>query len=214
VALVDEWRKIQTALPADWGDARALLVASSDAEADRTAAVLGPVNAARRGREISFYTARRGGDAAPPGRIERLLARLDEEHVHGTLHLVSTREAEAPPPEAARTTLAGGWDAALANLPADWSDVHAEVELTSSDYLDRAALLLAPVNPARAEVIGFRFRCARLFGYGASPGMTRRCLERLDEETITGTVRILRVLSETQPVATQGPVWMVAGKAV
>jgi hypothetical protein len=55
---------------------------------------------------------------------------------------------------------------------------------------------------------------ARQFGYGASPGMTRRCLARLDEERITGRVEILRALSDTRPVGTQGPVWRVGGRAV
>jgi hypothetical protein len=44
--------------------------------------------------------------------------------------------------------------------------------------------------------------------------MTRRCLERLDEEGIPGQLRILRALSDTDPVYTQGPVWYVEGKAV
>ena len=100
-------------------------------------------------------------------------------------------------------------------LPADWSDLYAEVELVSSDWLDRAALLMAPLNPARyGGVPGFRFRVARRFGYGASPEMTRRCLERVDEEHIRGELRILRVLSDTDPVHTQGPVWYVEGKSV
>ena len=59
-----------------------------------------------------------------------------------------------------------------------------------------------------------RFRCARTFGYGAAPGMAGRCLERCDEEGITGEVEILRALSDTYPVATQGPVWYVGGRAV
>ena len=100
-------------------------------------------------------------------------------------------------------------------MPPDWSDLHAEIELTSSDHLERAALLLSPINPARyGGKPGFRFRVARRFGYGASPGMVRRSLERVDEEEITGRLRILRVLSDTDPVATQGPVWYVEGKAV
>jgi hypothetical protein len=103
----------------------------------------------------------------------------------------------------------------VAGLPPDWSDLYAEVELTSTDYLDRAALLLAPVNPARyGDTPGFRFRVARRFGYGASPEMTRRCFERLEEEGVRGEVRILRALSDTKPVATQGPVWYVGGRAV
>jgi hypothetical protein len=44
--------------------------------------------------------------------------------------------------------------------------------------------------------------------------MTRRCLERLDEEHITGTLRFLRVLSATTHIATQGPVWRLAGRSV
>ena len=51
-----------------------------------------------------------------------------------------------------------------------------------------AALLLAPTEPVarRRQLAGFRFRVARTFGYGASPLMARRCLERLDEEGIRG----------------------------
>jgi hypothetical protein len=44
--------------------------------------------------------------------------------------------------------------------------------------------------------------------------MVRRCCERCDEERIRGAVHILRVLSDTKPVATQGPVWHVAGRTV
>jgi hypothetical protein len=44
--------------------------------------------------------------------------------------------------------------------------------------------------------------------------MTRRCFERLDDEEIRGSVRVLRALSDTQPVQTQGPVWYVGGRSV
>ena len=44
--------------------------------------------------------------------------------------------------------------------------------------------------------------------------MTRRCLARLDEARIPGELRLLRVLSDTKPVGTQGPVWYVGGKVV
>jgi hypothetical protein len=103
----------------------------------------------------------------------------------------------------------------MATLPPDWSDLYAEVELTSSDHLDPAALALAPVNPSRYDATpSFRFRCAREFGYGASPAMVRRCLQRLDERGIPGALRIVQVLSDTKPVGTQGPVWYVGGKVV
>jgi hypothetical protein len=60
----------------------------------------------------------------------------------------------------------------------------------------------------------FRFRAARRFGYGAAPQMVARCLARCDEDGIRGAVRILRVLSDTRPAATQGPVWLLEGKTV
>ena len=42
--------------------------------------------------------------------------------------------------------------------------------------------------------------------------MARRCFERLDADGIEGVTRVLRVLSDTDMVATQGPVWLVGGK--
>jgi hypothetical protein len=74
---------------------------------------------------------------------------------------------------------------------------------------------MAPLNPIQgAGSPRFRFRCAQTFGYGAAPGMVRRCLARADEQAIPGGVRVVRVLSDTQHVATQGPVWNIGGKAV
>jgi hypothetical protein len=215
VRLVPQWREIERGLPEDWGDARLLLTVADEGRADRAAALMGPINPGRRGRQIRFYTARRGAGHRPD-LIHRLLARLDAERIAGELELASTgKRATAAPPEIVRPTLAASWDAAIAALPSDWSDGYAEVELRSSDHLDRAALLLSPVNPARfGGTPGFRFRTARRFGYGVSPEMARRCFERLDEEGIRGQVRILRTLSDTRPVQTQGPVWYVGGRAV
>ena len=164
---------------------------------------------------VRFYVTRRGAGASP-ALVERLLARIDQERIGGTLELVGAGESTEPAAvELQQATLAATWDAELAALPPDWTDIYAEVELVSSDWLERAALLMAPVNPARyGGTPGFRFRVARLFGYGASPDMTRRCLERVDQEQIGGQLRILRVLSDTKPVYTQGPVWYVEGRSV
>jgi hypothetical protein len=214
VSLVEQWLQILAGLSENWADARLRLTVEGDGAA-RAAAILGPVNPAQRGQIVRFYVARRGAGASP-ARIQPLLARIDAERIDGTLELVGSGEAtEAPAVALQRPTLTATWDAALAALPPDWSDIYAEVELVSSDWLERAALLMAPVNPARyGGTPGFRFRVARRFGYGASPGMTRRCLERVDDEHIRGELRILRVLSETKPVHTQGPVWYVEGRSV
>jgi hypothetical protein len=168
----------------------------------------------RVGHEFRLYVVRHSAGPSA-GALARALARLDGERIGGELELLAAEEtataAEAPP----RQSPADSWEALLATLPRDWSDLYVEVEITSSDHLDPAALALAPVNPGRyGDALGFRFRCAREFGYGASPGMVRRCLARLDEHGIPGEVRILRVLSDTKPVGTQGPVWYVGGKVV
>jgi hypothetical protein len=213
VSLVAQWERIQTELPPDWADARLSLRLADVGKAARAAALLGPLMPGRAGRELRLHAARRGAGPAPAA-VARALGRLDAERIGGHLELVGTGEA-AVEQEARPSTLAEAWDAELATLPPDWSDVYAEVELTSSDHLEPGALALAPVNPARyGGTLGFRFRCARRFGYGASPGMVRRCLERLDERGLPGTVRILRALSDSKPVGTQGPVWYVGGKVV
>ncbi|HEU5066360.1 MAG TPA: hypothetical protein VFT86_10895 [Gaiellaceae bacterium] len=213
MSVVEQWREIQDALSEDWADARLRLTIEDAEQAARGAALLGPLNPGRRGNVLRFYARRGAGHS--PGLIERLLARIDEERIPGQLELVGADGAEPAPPPIQRQTLAGSWDASVAGLPPDWSDLYCEVELVSSDWLDRAALLMAPVNPARfGDVPGFRFRVARRFGYGASSEMTRRCLERVDQEHIRGELRILRVLSETDPVHTQGPVWYVEGRSV
>jgi hypothetical protein len=100
----------------------------------------------------------------------------------------------------------------VAALPEDWSDLYAEVEIASSDFLAPGALRLAPLNPSRPDRgLAFKFRVARSFGYGASPEMARRCLARLDEEGIQGRLAIVWALSDTKAVATQGPVVYTEG---
>jgi len=211
--VVDQFNAIERELPAEWADARLLLTVDDDARCDRAAALLGPANPGRLGKKIRFAVSRRGGGVGPEA-VRRLVKRLDEEGIAGELELVGAQEA---PPEELRTreTLRAQWERALASLPPDWSDVYGEIRLDSTDYLERGALLLAPLNPARyGGATGFRFRCAHRFGYGVSPEMAARCFERCDEDGITGEVEVLRVLSDTYPVGTQGPVWLVGGRAV
>jgi hypothetical protein len=216
--LGDQWQAIEESLPADWADARLTFTPDDPAQLDRAAALLGPLMPGRTASSIRFFAARRGAGPSPEA-VKRALRRLDRAGARGKLELVSTGEPASDAAVAGmgtqRESLVASWDAELAALPPDWSDVYAEVELRSSDQLERAALLLAPVNPARfGGRPGFRFRVARVRGYGASPEMVRRCLERVDEEGVVGRVRVLRVLSDTRPVATQGPVWYVGGRAV
>jgi hypothetical protein len=214
MGLVEQWGEIERGLPEGWADARLSLSIGDRARLDRAAALLGPANPGRGSGEVRFSARREAGTGVGPEAVRRLLARLDGERLGGTLTLREAVAGAVREP-VARGSLAAAWNAAVATLPPDWSDLLCEVELTSSDYLQRAALLLAPINPYRiAGRSGFTFRVAHRFGYGASAPMTRRCLERVDEDGITGSVSILRILSDTHNVDTQGPVWYVGGKAL
>ncbi len=213
VSLVDQWQAVERSLPEGWGNARLRLTAAEEGQCERAAALLGPATPGRHRRVISFFAARRGAGPSPD-LVVRLLQRLDREGIEGDLELVGSDVSEAAA-VTAPSTFVEAWERELAALPDDWSDLYIEVELFSSDYLERAALLLAPLNPARyGGKPGFRCRVARRFGYGGSPEMTMRCFERLDEEDIRGRVAVLRALSDTRPVQTQGPVWYVGGRSV
>jgi hypothetical protein len=103
----------------------------------------------------------------------------------------------------------------LSSLAPDWSDLLCELELDSSDHVPRAALLGAPLNPSSvAGASALRFRVSGKQGYGVSPQMARRCFERMDAEGITGRIRAVHALSDTENADTQGPVWRLAGRSV
>jgi hypothetical protein len=206
VSLGAEWDEL---LEQPWGEARIRVVLEEAERADRAAQLLGPLQPYRAGpTELTFSTGRSES-------VKRLLERLDAERIHGRLELSSTEPVPPPKEEPPVPTLREQWDAALTTLPADWSDLLAEVELTSSDWFDKAALNMVPLNPRReGDRVAFRFRAARRFGYGAAPEMVARCLSRCDEDGMRGAVRVLRVLSGSRPVATQGPVWQLDGHTV
>lgn len=217
--LVEQWEVIERALPDGWDEARLSLATESPEHLPRAAAALGPANVGRAGSALVVTVRCRSYPG--PEHLRRLLRRLDEDRVWGTLSLegsvaeVATAPAPAASAKPARRPLVPAWEAALAALPDDWSDVLGSLEVTSSDHIPRAALLCSPLNPWRdGDRLAFTFRCARLKGYGASAGMVRSCLARLDDEGIPGSVSVLRVLSDTDNVATQGPVWYVGGRVL
>ena len=213
MGLAEQWRSIRAELPEDWGEAKLDVTISQPDRRSRAAALLGPAGPGRVGENLRVSVFRAGGGIGPD-QAEKLFRKLDEDRIRGTVTIVNVGEREEQH-EAPRKPAAELWDLAEAVLPRDWSDLLAELDLASSDHLSRAALLLAPLNPSRVrDRSALRFRIARTFGYGASPQMTRRCLERLDAEGIPGTLTILHALSDTHNVATQGPVWRLAGKAV
>ena len=125
------------------------------------------------------------------------------------------RPAVAPrsPTRRSRPARRGAWDRRLEELPADWSDLLCALDLDSSALLPRAALLCAPINPARDRArIGFTFRARsgrlrRVAGDGAP--VLRAPRRRGNPRP---RFEVLRLLSDTDHVGTQGAVWYVGGK--
>jgi hypothetical protein len=215
MALVRDWQDLEGSLPGRWVEARIGFTLEEAGEAERALALLAPLQPVRTGPAAALIRVARGAGGPSPEGLRRALQRLDAERIHGRLELTSVDEtpAEAVAEEVHR--LPQAWDTAVAALPPDWSDLLGEIELDSSDYIEPGAVNLAPINPRRiGSSMRLQFRSARQFGYGASPGMVRRCLERCDAAGITGRVEVMRVLSDSRPVGTQGPVWQIEGRMV
>jgi hypothetical protein len=212
---VDQWAQIEEDLPPDWSEAQLTFVAEGSV-AD-AAAVLGPLQPGRVGDALRLHVERTDGGVE---RARNIFRRLDGRRIWGTLELIGAIEDVVPGSASAETTMSGAslaetWDAALAALPPDWSDILCVLELDSSDHVPRAALLGAPLNPSRVPGdVALQFRASGKQGYGVSPQMARRCFERMDAEAITGSIRIAYGLSDTENAATQGPVWRLAGRSV
>ena len=205
---LEQWKQIEGQLDPDW-DLVSLSFVPEDVS--RAAAVLAPLGPGRYGRELRFQVSRHG---AGPDRLENLLERLDRKRVWGELALVDAQvvpkaEPLAPTEPQRRRKLAEQWDAAIATLPPGWRDLDAVLYLDSTDFLASAALAGAPLNPSRVPgETALRFRVTEhgLGGYGAPPGMARRCLERMDAAGITGELRLTGALSDVDYVYTQGTV--------
>ena len=150
MALVGDWEQVERGLPAGWADARVLVTLEEPGEIDRvTRAARARCSRSAGGRRrVSIRIARSGGGPSPEA-LRRALARLDARAAprralarRGRVGAASRAE-RAPAPDAAES-----WDAALADVPADWSDLLGEIELDSSDYLDRGRRPARPAQPA------------------------------------------------------------------
>ena len=214
MSLVGQWRTVQDGLPEGWIQVAVRLELRAGEAPTRAAALLGPAQPYRTAPNVLQFSSALDGSAPSPDGITRLLKRLDDERVTGTLTVLGSERAVARV-EREVASLAAQWDALLAELPGDWSDLLGQITLESSDYVEPAAVMLIQMNPRRVgTTTSMRFRCARNAGYGVSPEMARRCFERCDEANIRGNLEVLRALSDTRLVATQGPVWIMNGQTV
>jgi hypothetical protein len=160
---------------------------------------------------VLIFNVARDGSATSPDNLTRLLRKVP----NGALSLSGSQVDERAAPAREIMPLTASWDRAIAGLPADWSDLYVELSLTSTDFIEPAAVLCIQCNPRRDGTrAALRFRCARVQGYGVSPQMARRCLERCDAANIQGNISVLRAVSGSRHVDTQGPVWLENGKTL
>ncbi len=201
--LGEQWEEILEQLGRGWERAAVELRVAEPDQVERVALLLGQVPDG----ETFVLDIERDAETVglSPAIVTRAIARLDSEGISATLELGDVHTEHH--------ALADEWRALTDALPSDWSHLLAQIALDSSDFVDRAALLIGPTNPLLVDgVRALQFRSARLVGYGVSVGMAARCLERLDQEKITGRISIVHVVSDAHPVATQGPVWRLGGR--
>jgi hypothetical protein len=211
VSVADQWKAIGSELPSGWTQARLRLALKDRATADRAAAMLGPAGAYRAAPTVLLFVVARDGSATSPDNLTRLLRKVPS----GALSLSGSQAEEQDATTREITPLTASWDRAIAGLPGDWSDLYMELHLTSTDFIEPASVLCIQCNPRRDGMrAALRFRVARVQGYGVSPGMARRCLERCDEASIQGSISVLRAVSGSRHVDTQGPVWIENGKTL
>jgi len=161
MSLVGQWRALQDGLPEGWIQVAIRLELRAGEVPTRASALLGPAQPYRTAPNVLQFSSALDGTAPSPDGIARLLKRLDDERITGTLAVLGSERAAARVEREFRP-LAVQWDAVLADLPADWSDLLAEVRLESSDYVEPAAVMLIQMNPRRVgTTTAMRFRCAR-----------------------------------------------------
>ena len=211
MSVAEQWNTVGSNLPDGWARASLRLELPDRKAADEAAAMLGPAGPYRSAPTVLLFTVARDGSGLGPDNLARLLRRVTS----GTLSLSGSQAAVDAPASREIPTLTASWDAAIAGLPADWSDLYLELELLSTDYIEQASVLCIQCNPRRdGKRAALRFRCARVRGYGVSPEMARRCFERCDAAGIRGSITVLRAISGSRPVAKQGPVWLAGGRTL
>ena len=219
VKLVDQWAALERRLPIDWETTDLRLTTEQPDEIGEAARVLGPMNVGRVGDQLAV-TVRRAGGASGPEAARRLFGRLDQARIWCLLEQdeVGVREPDVatsdggPAGDSGRRGVGRGSRRASVRLERPALQPRPRVQRPAAAR--RAALRSRSTRPASPMPWRSRSAAPSRAGYGVSPVMARRCFERLDAEDIEGEVSVLRVVSDTDNVATQGLVWYVGGKVL
>src|SRR5207247_829779 len=123
--LVAQFNEIEPGLVDDWGKLTLQVTLADERRAERAATLLAPANPGRFATRIRFDVDR-GGPGIGPEAVRRLLRRLDQERIEGTVELLHARKAPAEK-LSKKEPLRDQWERRLELLPADWSDLYAQV---------------------------------------------------------------------------------------
>ena len=219
--LVDQWRTIEDGLPAGWEDVRLTLTTEQPGDLPRAAQVLGPINAGKVGSSARLPRPprrgpARGPDGDAPLRAPRRRANLVPSRAVAARR-ASLGASASSVAEPARRCGVGrdelGRGARPPPVRLDRSPLRARDRLEHAARPNGAPLRSAQPGPRRlaprlhVPLLG-PLRLRRLAVDG--PALLRASRH----ESITGRTRVLRVLSDTDNVDTQGPVWLVGGKTL
>ena len=218
VKLVDQWAAARTPPSARLGDRRAPCSAPSSPTSSPR-----PPASSRRWASVApvtelVFTVRRAGGPAGPQAARRLFARLDAARIWCLLEQEDVSEAPPAMPvrgAASRRCLRTPGTRRWRSFPPTGPIFSARSSSSRARSFRAPRSSCAPLNPTRdRDRVGFTFRCAQPHGLRRIPlhgaAVLRAARPRGDRRTRV----VLRVLSDTDNVATQGPVWYVGGKAL
>src|SRR5581483_6622413 len=115
VSLVAVWETLEHTLPSGLASAR-IEMTVTEHDAERAASLLAPAQPRRAATGVLRFDVARDGTALTPGAVRRLLGRLDEAGLDGTLAVLSS-QAKAPRTAIEERSLAEQWDDGLTQLP-------------------------------------------------------------------------------------------------
>ena len=221
MGLVAQWSGIADGLPERWADVQLRLSLDRPETANRAAVLLGPIGPGRAGGRaaaLDLGGRQRPGPAPPAAGTPRRrghpgLARADlrdRRPDRGRARRRSRRRSRGVC--TARGRLGGARRVVAGRLerPALHARAAVDGRPAPGRARDRAPQPLAPRSRSRLP-----FPCrAEATATAPRPEMAQRCLARLDERTIPGQLRLVEALSDTRPVATQGPTFIVDNRAV
>ena len=162
MGLVEQWRRIRSELPEDWGEAK-LDVSVTRPDSAPGRALLGPAGPGRFGDDLRLSVHRAGGGIGPD-QAAKLFRKLDEKDPR------HARARDGRRAGGARPGGAGGRRPALGRGARDPPRTGATCSASSSSARATTcprALLTAPLNPSRVPAAA-HCASARTFGYRAS----------------------------------------------